>query len=187
MKRIAVATLSLMLMAAGARAEEPAATPAASPQPAPAAATPDASPTIQDKMKVGMEYTLTANGKVVDSSEGKGPFHYVHGRSQIIPGLERQLTGLHVGDAREITVSPEEGYGAVDQTAFMEVPKSQLPQNSAPTVGAVLRGVDGSGRMFQAIVSEIKADSVVLNLNHPLAGKTLTFNVKITDIAPAAP
>ena len=140
---------------------------------------------VQDNMDVGMEYTLTAEGAVVDSTAGKSPFHYVQGRRQIIPGLERQLTGLHVGDSKEITVSPDEGYGPVDQSAFLEVPKAQLPKDVTPTIGMVLRGIDANGKTFRATVSEVKNDAAILNLNHPLAGKTLVFKVKITDLSPA--
>ncbi len=142
--------------------------------------------TVQDNMTVGMEYTLLSDGAVVDSSEGKGPLHYVPGRGQIIPGLERQLVGLHVGDTKEVTVSPEEGYGKVDPTAVIEVAKSQLPSDTTPTAGMVLRGMNPDGQSFRARVTEVKKDTVMLDLNHPLAGKTLTFKVKITEIAPAS-
>ena len=141
--------------------------------------------TVQDNMDVGMEYTLTNGGTVVDSTEGRSAFHYIQGRGQIIPGLERQLAGLHVGDSKEVTVAPEDGYGKVDPSDFVEVPKAQLPKDVAPTVGMVLRGVNPDGKSFRATVSQVKNDTVVLDLNHPLAGKTLTFKVKIIDIAPA--
>ncbi len=140
---------------------------------------------IQDNMAVQLEYTLTADGAVVDSTEGRGPFRYVQGRGQIIPGLERQLTGLHAGDEREITVNPEEGYGPVDPSAFVEVPKDQLPTNVAPTVGLVLRGMDPEGRMFRATIHEMKDRTVTLDLNHPLAGKALLFKIKVVDISSA--
>jgi FKBP-type peptidyl-prolyl cis-trans isomerase SlyD len=141
--------------------------------------------TVQDNMDVALEYTLTVDSAVVDSTEGKAPFHYIHGRKQLIPGLERELAGLHVGDSKAVTVSPEEGYGQVDPAAFVEVPKAKLPSDVTPAVGMVLRGMNPDGQSFPAKISEVKDDAVVINLNHPLAGKTLTFNVKITDITPA--
>ena len=141
--------------------------------------------TVQDNVDVGMEYTLTSEGKVVDSTEGRGNFHYVQGRGQIILGLERQLAGLHVGDSKEVTVTPEDGYGKVDPAAFVEVPKTQLPKDVTPTAGMVLRGVNPDGKSFRATINKVKDDTVVLDLNHPLAGKTLTFKVKITEVAPA--
>lgn len=137
-------------------------------------------------MTVRMEYTLTADGNVVDSTEGRGPFHYVHGRGHIIPGLERQLAGLHVGDARDITVEAEEAYGPVDPAAFVEITREQLPPDVTPEIGLILRGVDPGGRAFQARISGVTDDSVTLDLNHPLAGKTLLFKVTILEIAPAS-
>jgi FKBP-type peptidyl-prolyl cis-trans isomerase SlyD len=151
---------------------------------APAAA--PAPETIQDNVAVEMEYTVSAEGQVIDTTEGRTPFQYVHGRGQIVPGLERQLAGLKVGDSKDITVTAEEGYGPVDPEAFVEVPKTQLPQQGAPEVGAVLRGTDPEGRQFRAVIHEVREASVMLNLNHPLAGKTLQFKIKVLRLSQAA-
>ena len=140
---------------------------------------------IADQMTVQMEYTLTADGQVVDSTTGREPFRYVQGKGQIIPGLERQLAGLHVGDEREITVKPEEGYGPLDPSAVVDVPKEQLPATITPRAGLMLSGIDPQGHPFRATIREIKATTVRLDLNHPLAGKTLLFKVKIVSVAPA--
>lgn len=142
--------------------------------------------TIQNNSDVGLEYTVTVDGAVVDSTEGRGAFHYVHGAGQIVPGLERGLLGLKAGDTKEVIVKPEEGYGLVDQAAFVELLKAKLPQNITPEVGMVLQGMNPEGRAFPATISAVKGDSVTLNLNHPLAGKTLLFKVKILTITPAA-
>ena len=140
---------------------------------------------VQDNMDVGIEYTLTSDGVVVDSTEGKSSFHYVQGHGQIIPGLERQLAGMRVGEAKQVTVGPNEAYGELDPAAVVEVPREQLPKDVTPAVGIVLRGVNPDGKNFRATIKELKEKTVLLDLNHPLAGKTLVFNVKITDIAPA--
>jgi len=142
---------------------------------------------IGSNMDVALEYTLTVDGAVVDSTEGKDPFHYIQGRKQVIVGLERQLQGLHVGDSKELTVTPEEGYGVIDPSAIVEVSNARLPQDAKPTVGMILRGLNPDGKSFRATVKEVKDQSVVLDLNHPLAGKTLTFNVKVLEIKPAPP
>ena len=144
-----------------------------------------AAATVQDNMDVGLEYTLTVDGNVVDSTQGKSAFHYVQGRHQMIPGLERQLTGLHVGDAKDVVVKPEEGYGPVDPSAMIDIPKTQLPPNITPKVGMVLHGTQKDGQSFRAKIQEIKDKTVKLDLNHPLAGKTLNFKIKIATIAPA--
>ena len=140
---------------------------------------------VQDSMDIGIEYTLTVDGEVVDSTDGKTPFHYVQGQHQVIPGLERELAGLHVGDSKDVVVTPEDGYGAVDPAAFIAVPKTQLPADLTPQIGMVLRGVNPDGQSFRAKISEMKDQNVVLDLNHPLAGKTLNFKVKVIDISPA--
>ncbi len=133
-----------------------------------------------------MTTPLTVDGKVVDSSEGQKPLHYIHGKGQMIPGLEHQLAGLHVGDSKDVTVKPEDGYGPVDPSAIIEVQKTQLPPDVKPEVGMVLRGANADGHSFRAIIKEVKAQTVVLNLNHILAGKTLSFKVKIVGITPPA-
>lgn len=137
---------------------------------------------IQDGMQVQIDYTLTVDGNTVDSSEGRGPLSYTPGQGQLIPGLERQLMGLRAGDMRELTVSPEDGYGAIDPEAFIEVPKAQLPPDVTPEVGMMLRGTNPDGQPFSATISKIGEQTVTLDLNHPLAGKTLHFNVKVVTV-----
>ena len=150
-------------------------------------ATTTAGPAVQDNMDVGLEYTLTVDGQVVDTTEGRETFHYIHGQQQVIPGLEKELSGLHIGDSKELTIAPADAYGDIDPSAIVEIPKSQLPSDIAPEVGMTLRGVSQEGVGFQARVKELKGDNVVLDLNHPLAGKTLNFKVKVINIAPAGP
>ncbi len=141
--------------------------------------------TVQDNMDVGLEYTLMVDGHVVDSTEGKSPFHYVQGHHQVIPGLERQLIGLHAGDSKSIVVKPEEGYGPADPSAIVEIPKTQLPKDATPTVGMVMHGTQPDGQSIRGKISEVKDKTVMLDFNHPLAGKTLNFKVKIITIVPA--
>ena len=155
----------------------------------PAAVVPTSSSarTVTDGMVVSIDYTLTVDGKVVDSSQGRSPLRYVHGRRQIIRGLERALEGLRVGDTKEVTVKPEDAYGAVNPTLVMEVTKASLPAGVPPKAGTVFRYADDKGRPIRATIKDVKENTVVLDGNHPLAGKTLTFTVKIADIQPAQP
>ena len=142
---------------------------------------------VKDGMLVSMEYTLKGtDGKVIDSSKGREPLKYVHGQKMMIPGLEKELTGMKVGGEKNVTVKPENAYGPVNPNAFQEIPKEKIPPN-ALKVGAVLQGQDDQGRPMLARVKEIKEKTVVIDLNHPMAGKTLVFNVKIVDIQPAPP
>ncbi len=138
--------------------------------------------TVQSGVTVALDYKLTVDGKVIDSSEGGQPLSYVQGQGQIIPGLEKQMAGLKVGDMANVTVKPAEGYGEVDPKAFIEIPKEQLGPNVVPQVGMMLRGATKDGRPFQAKIDKVADKTVTLDLNHPLAGKTLLFAVKVVDI-----
>ena len=131
---------------------------------------------------VSFDYTLTVDGAVVESSQGKKPLQYVHGQGKIIPGLEKQLAGLKVGDEKKIVVPVDQAYGQINPKAVQEVQKSSIPADIKLTVGTMLQMSDPSGNNFPAKVKEIKDKTVVMDFNHPLAGKELTFQVKIVDI-----
>lgn len=140
---------------------------------------------IREGSIVSIEYTLTdESGQTIDSSAGKEPLTYIQGAGQIVLGLERQLNGLKVGDQRKIQVKPEDGYGLPDPKAFQEIPKEKIPPD-AQKVGAMLMSKSAQGQAIAMRVSEVREKSVVVDLNHPLAGKTLTFDVKIVDIRAA--
>lgn len=137
---------------------------------------------VQEGAQVSFDYTLTdETGKVVDTSKGKTPMHYVHGRGQIVPGLERELTGMAVGGEKKVIVKPEDAYGPIDPAAFREIPKEQVPPE-ALKVGTMLLAQAPGGQGVPVRVHEIKEQTVVMDFNHPLAGKTLSFDVKITEI-----
>jgi FKBP-type peptidyl-prolyl cis-trans isomerase SlyD len=142
---------------------------------------------VKDGMLVSIEYTLKGtDGKVIDSNKGREPLKYIQGQKTMIPGLEKELTGMKVGSEKNVTVKPEDAYGPVNPNAFQEIPKEKIPPN-ALKVGAVLQGQDNQGRPMLARIKEIKEKSVVIDMNHPMAGKTLVFNVKIVDVQPAPP
>ena len=141
-------------------------------------------PAIEDGSTIQMNYTLTVDGKVVDSSKDAQPLSYVQGQGQLIPGLEKQLAGMKAGQTGDFTVSTEDGYGAVDPQAFIEVPREQLPQDAAPEIGMLLRGTGKDGRPFRARVHQVSPTSVILDLNHPLAGKVLNFHITIVSVSP---
>ncbi len=132
---------------------------------------------IADGMQVTLEYTLTLPDKtVVDSTKGQPPFSYTQGKQQIIPGLEKALAGLKAGDKKRITVPAAEAYGLYDEKNKVEVPKKNVPPEAK--VGSMLRSASGQ----PAKVLEVKGDSVVIDTNHPLAGKDLTFDVNILKV-----
>ena len=145
-------------------------------------------PVIGPGKKVTLDYTLTVDNKEVETSVGKTPLSYVVGTKTIIPGLEAQLNGLHINEEKIVNVAPKDAYGEVDPKAFKEFPVTSLPKEMTPQVGMVLQATAPDGSKFPAVISELKGDKVVLNFNHPLAGKSLTFKVKILKIesSPAA-
>jgi FKBP-type peptidyl-prolyl cis-trans isomerase SlyD len=149
--------------------------------PAPA---PDKAAAVQNGSSVSIEYTLKdEGGQVLDSNKGKGPLTFTQGQQQIIPGLEREMIGLRAGDEKKVVVKPEDGYGPVVPNAQTEVPKEAIPKEGLK-VGTPLMARSGSGEARPVVVKEIKENTVVLDLNHPLAGKTLFFDVKVLGVEP---
>jgi FKBP-type peptidyl-prolyl cis-trans isomerase SlyD len=141
---------------------------------------------VKDGSVVSLQYTLSnEDGKTIESNKGKAPLKYTHGNRQIVPGLEKELAGMKVGDEKRVTVSPEEGYGPVNPKGFQEFPKDKIPAEGLK-VGAVLMAKGPQGQEVPVRVHEIKEKTVVLDLNHPMAGKTLVFDVKVLGIEPAA-
>jgi FKBP-type peptidyl-prolyl cis-trans isomerase 2 len=138
--------------------------------------------TIAAGKKVKFDYTLTVDGQVVETTQGKQPLDYIHGQNQIIPGLEKQMEGMKVGDSKKIIVKPEDGYGPVMKEAFREFEKSKLPKDVEPQVGMMLELKDAEGNAYPAAISEVKEKTVMLDFNHPLAGKELSFDVKVVSV-----
>lgn len=137
--------------------------------------------TVSNGKVISLEYTLKVDdNQVVDTNVGKVPFTYTQGANQIIRSVENAVEGMRVGEAKHVVVSPEDGYGSKDPTAVQEVPKKNVPEGIK--VGAQLHAKDASGKAVQPFVKEIKEDTVILDLNHPLAGKTLFFDVKVVDV-----
>ena len=137
---------------------------------------------IAEGTKVSIEYTLKLEDEgVVDSNVGEEPLSYIHGKNHIVPGLEKELEGLKVGDTKEVEVSPQDGYGPLNDKAFVEVPKEEIPEE-ARKVGATLQAENPTGEMVYPVVKEIKDETLILDFNHPLAGKTLLFDVKILEV-----
>jgi FKBP-type peptidyl-prolyl cis-trans isomerase SlyD len=132
--------------------------------------------------KVSIEYTLVLDdGTKADSNVGGEPLVYEQGANQILPALETALAGLAVNDTKKITITPKDGYGDVDPKAVKEVPIEEIPE-AARKVDAVLIGVDAEGNQRPVRVQKIGEKTAMLDLNHPLAGHTLTFDVKVLKI-----
>jgi FKBP-type peptidyl-prolyl cis-trans isomerase SlyD len=145
-------------------------------------------PVVGPGKKITLDYTLTVDHKQVETSVGKAPLVYVPGTRAIIPGLEAQLNGMHMKEEKVITVAPKDAYGDVDLKAIKDFPITSLPKGLEPKAGMMLMATAPNGARFPATISALKGDKVELDFNHPMAGKTLTFKVKILNIenAPAA-
>ena len=137
---------------------------------------------IKNGSVVSFEYTLSdENGKLIESNKGEDPVTYTHGQHQIIPGLEKGLSGMDMNQEKNIRVQPEEAYGPVDPKGFKDVAKTEIPAQGLK-VGTMLHARGPKGEDFSVRVHEIKEETVILDLNHPLAGKTLSFDIKVLNI-----
>jgi FKBP-type peptidyl-prolyl cis-trans isomerase SlyD len=136
---------------------------------------------VADGRQVSIEYTLTVKGEVADTNVGGDPLTYTQGADQILPALEAQLVGLTAGDSKHVTLSPEQGYGPVNPELLQSVPAEQVPED-ARVVGAQLVAQSQSGERRPVRVHAIEGDQIVMDLNHPLAGETLNFDVKILSV-----
>jgi FKBP-type peptidyl-prolyl cis-trans isomerase SlyD len=135
---------------------------------------------------VELEYRLhLGDGHVIDSSQPGQPLSYLHGRGQIVPGLEGALEGLDVGEAKQVVVAPAQGYGEHDARGLQEVPRTMFPANAELRPGMRLAAQTDSGEVIPIGIHEVKGQTVVVDLNHPLAGKTLHFDVTVRGVRDA--
>ncbi len=135
--------------------------------------------TVQDGVVVSMDYKLTVDGEVLDTSDDAGPLQFLAGYDNIVPGLEREMTGMKIGESKEVVVAPEDGYGEFDEEGFMDVPRSEFPSDMQIEEGVELNITDEDGENQYARVESVTDESVRLDLNHPLAGAELHFNVTV--------
>lgn len=142
---------------------------------------------VKDDLVVSMSYELTVDGELIDSSENiEGEvIAFIQGSGNIIPGLEQALYGMKVGESKQVKVEPEAAYGAVDQDAFIWVPREEFPDSIPLEVGTVFEMREESGETHLARITELQEEQVHVDLNHPLAGKTLEFKIDIVDLRPA--
>lgn len=143
---------------------------------------PDVEITVSAGNAVSLEYTLTLDDQsLLESNVGKEPMTYTQGAHEIVPGLEMAMEGMKKGERKHVIVAPADGYGPIDPEAIREVKKEFIPA-AAQKVGTQLQGQAADGSIAFPIVKEIKEETVVLDFNHPLAGKTLHFDVTVVAI-----
>jgi len=134
---------------------------------------------IKSGSTVTLDYKVYVDGQLVDETNPDQPLVYVQGEGQIIPGLEKNLEGLNAGDTKEVVVEPEEAYGEYSEERFMHVPREDLPTDVEPEAGMQLQAMSDNGSMFVGVITDIKPDHVDVDFNHPLAGKTLRFEIQV--------
>jgi len=134
---------------------------------------------------VAMDYTLTTEeGQVIDSSEGREPLLYLHGHNNIIPGLEKAIEGLSAGDALDVQVPPEEGYGSYRDELVQDVPRAAFAEVAKVEPGMTFRAESNAGPMT-VVVREVGEETVTVDGNHMLAGQDLHFKVTIRSVREA--
>jgi FKBP-type peptidyl-prolyl cis-trans isomerase SlyD len=148
------------------------------------------SPSIEPNTYVTLDYVLKdEGGDVLDASQGDGgePIEYVHGYGMLVPGLEAALAGMHAGESKDIVVSAEEGFGEHDEELVLEIERTEFPDPPNVKEGDEFVAESPDGDEVVMRVVEVKDDSVMVDANHPLAGITLHYSVKVRDIRAATP
>ncbi len=139
---------------------------------------------VSKNMKVAFEYKLFVDGNLVDESKDM-PFTFIYGYSQVIPGVEKNLEGMTADEEKSFKVEPAEAYGERRDDLIQKIPVERFPEGSNLDIGQIFEVTDSNGRPLQFMITSVENGEVTADFNHPLAGKTLQFEVKVTDVAPA--
>lgn len=134
-----------------------------------------------DKVRVHYHGKLN-DGSTFDSSEGRAPLEFQVGSGQVIKGFDDALMDMKVGDKKTVVIPAEDAYGESSPQNMIEYPLADFPEDMKPEVGLELHMSDNQGNNFPVVIREIKEDAVVLDANHPLAGKELTFDIELVEI-----
>jgi FKBP-type peptidyl-prolyl cis-trans isomerase SlpA len=138
---------------------------------------------VKENNTVKVNYTgKLSDGQIFDTSEGREPLEFTLGQGQLIPGFEKGVIDMKLNEKKTITIAKEEAYGDVNPALIQEVSKADLPQDMTPEVGMGLVSKTQDGRETNLLVVEVKEETIVLDANHPLAGKDLVFDLEVVDI-----
>jgi FKBP-type peptidyl-prolyl cis-trans isomerase 2 len=139
-----------------------------------------------DKVKVHYHGKLTS-GETFDSSAGREPLEFEVGSGMVIKGFDEGVTGMEVGEKRTINIPYDEAYGPRNPEMVIDMPKDRFPADMELEAGMPLMMSDGQGQQFQVTVTEIRETTVMLDANHPLAGKDLVFDLELVEIVGGSP
>lgn len=134
-----------------------------------------------DTVKIHYTGTLD-NGTQFDSSAGREPLEFALGGGQVIPGFDKAVDGMAVGESKTVTIPAEEAYGQRHEQLVQEVPKTALPDEMEPSVGMQLQSQSPDGQVMNLVVTEVADESITVDANHPLAGQALTFAIELVAI-----
>ena len=143
---------------------------------------------VKENNTVKVNYTgKLSDGQIFDSSEGREPLEFTLGQGQLIPGFEKGLIDMKLNEKKTITIPKAEAYGEVNEQLIQEVNKTELPQDMEPKVGMGLVSKSPDGQEMTLMVVEVKDESIVIDGNHPLAGKDLIFDLEVIEIKDSEP
>jgi len=140
---------------------------------------------VADNVVVSLDYTLMVDNQVIDSSRDTEPIEFLQGYGNIIPGLERELYGMKPGESKSIEVLPKDGYGERDPEAVIDIPRIEFPEDIPLQEGLELQMQNVDGDVLNAVILEVNGDNVKLDFNHPLAGRSLLFDVTVVALREA--
>jgi peptidylprolyl isomerase len=139
---------------------------------------------VKNGDNVKVHYTgKLKDGSVFDSSRDREPLAFQLGAGQLIPGFEKAVVGMEVGDSTSVEIPPKDAYGDRNPEMIIEVSKQQVPPDLNPQVGQTLQVQQGNGQVANVVVHEVKSESIVLDANHPLAGKDLVFDIELVSVS----
>ena len=139
--------------------------------------------TIKEGDTVKVHYTGTiADGTVFDSSKEREPLEFTIGEGKLIPGFEKAVVGMAVGDTSKVTIPSDEAYGEKREDMVIDVDKGQIPPDIKPEVGQQLQVQQKDGGAIPVVITEITDETVQLDANHPLAGQDLTFEIEVVEV-----
>jgi len=134
-----------------------------------------------DTVKVHYKGTLE-DGTIFDSSHERGPLEFTLGENKVIEAFERAVVGMGEGDNKNVTIPPEEAYGDYQDNLVIELERDKVPPDISPEVGMMLQLTSDDGRATNVLVTDVSDQSITLDANHPLAGKTLNFEINLVEI-----
>jgi peptidylprolyl isomerase len=142
---------------------------------------------VENGQFVSVHYKGTLqNGEVFDTSEGRHPLEVEMGAGQVLSGFEKALLGMSLNEKKVFTLDPEDAFGQKDESRIYSLPRADIPSEVNPEIGQTVALSSPAGRQVPAMITEVDEETVVVDLNHPLAGQTLTFDIEVVGISTTA-